>query len=380
MSAFWLSLHVAYQCRDTGVCCTAGWPVPVGHAEASAIDDAVARGALGCRDGRADWLVPHADAPPDAAGLFRRTSDGACVFHRAGACGCTVHRSLGHAALPATCQHFPRVCLVDDRGVHVTLSHACPTAAAMLVAHEGPVAIVEGPPPVPSRLVPEGLDARDAIPPLLSPRVAMDLPGLAAWEAHAVARLAGPAASGQVDASVSRLLDEAATLARWTPQSGTTLVEAVAGLPEVSWSPRPALADGVWERADAVRAACPEAWSWPAWDDSVREADRLHVGPAWADSAPVVRRFLAAHAFASWAAWQGIGPLAVAGSVVLARDVLRAEAARATARDGGPLDAARLRRAVQEADRLLRHHADPRPLAALASRVASRLVAEGRVS
>ena len=91
------------------------------------------------------------------AGTFRLADD-ACVFHvprqstprrpRA-ARHCAVHATLGHDALPASCQHFPRVCLVDARGVRVALSHFCPTAAAMLVDDARPVTIVRGPPAVP---------------------------------------------------------------------------------------------------------------------------------------------------------------------------------------------------------------------------------------
>ena len=103
-----------------------------------------------------------------------------------------MHATLGHEALPSSCQHFPRVCLVDTRGVRVALSHFCPTAAAMLVDATHPVAIVRGPEAVPGVGVPEGLDARDVLPPSLSDRVLMDLDALTAWEAHIVQALAGP--------------------------------------------------------------------------------------------------------------------------------------------------------------------------------------------
>lgn len=46
------------------------------------------------------------------------------------------------------------------------MSHFCPTAAALLFDERGPIAIVEGPPPVPGLEIPEGLDARESLPPL----------------------------------------------------------------------------------------------------------------------------------------------------------------------------------------------------------------------
>ena len=85
-------------------------------------------------------------------------ANGHCVFHGDGGCG--IHR-----ARPASCAHFPYVCLVDSRGVRVTLSHYCPTAASLLFAHEGPIEIVEGPSPVAGFDIPEGLDARESLPP-----------------------------------------------------------------------------------------------------------------------------------------------------------------------------------------------------------------------
>ncbi len=75
------------------------------------------------------------------------------------------------------------MCLIDARGVRVSLSHYCPTAAAMIFDDDGPVTIVDGPPAVPGRAVPEGLDARAALPPRLTDRVLTDLEGLTAWEA-----------------------------------------------------------------------------------------------------------------------------------------------------------------------------------------------------
>lgn len=377
MAAFWLNLHVSYQCRDSGVCCTAGWPVPVGRQEAPAIDRAVRAGAVRCVDASPLWLETQVGAPDSEAGVFRRTPTGACVFHRGGTQGCAVHASLGHAALPATCQHFPRVCLIDDRGIHVTLSHACPTAAALLFTQTDPIRTVEGPPPVPSRAVPEGLDVREAVPPLLSPRVAMDLASYAAWEARAVRVLAGEdaVADGGAEQAVAQLVSEAVALATWRPGGRRTLRAAV-DAPEAGRVPAPeTLTRGRWARLDAVRAACPAAWPWPAWPPGTAHVDAACVAPHWAAWAPVVRRFLAAHAFASWAAWHGTGPRAVAGSLVLALDVLRAEAARAVARDGAPLDAVRLTVAVREADRLLRHHADPRALARLADETAAAIAA-----
>lgn len=110
-----------------------------------------------------DWL--------DAGDMLPRDADGGCVFHH-GRCAVYEHR-------PLSCMHFPYVCTIDPRGVHVTLSHYCPTAAALLFEHQGPIEVVEGPSPVPLLEIPEGLDAREALPPI---DTRSDRPRLLSWE------------------------------------------------------------------------------------------------------------------------------------------------------------------------------------------------------
>jgi Fe-S-cluster containining protein len=149
MRYFWLNFHLPYACRHSGACCTAGWTIPVEPERAVLIN-------------RGDWL--------DDCGTLPRDASGACVFHD-GQCTIYEHR-------PMSCVHFPYVCMIDPRGVHVTLSHYCPTAAALLFEHDGPIEVVEGPSPVPVD-IPEGLDARESLPPV-DTRSAK--PRLLSWE------------------------------------------------------------------------------------------------------------------------------------------------------------------------------------------------------
>ena len=137
MTFFWLNFHLPYRCRHSGACCTAGWPIPVEAARARLIKSG-------------EWLAE--------GGVLPLTAGGACIFHGEG-CGVYENR-------PLSCVHFPYVCMIDPRGVHVTLSHYCPTAASMLFEHHGRIEIVEGPSPVPMLEIPEGLDARESLPPL----------------------------------------------------------------------------------------------------------------------------------------------------------------------------------------------------------------------
>ena len=150
MKFFWLNFHLPYACRHSGACCTAGWPIPVEPERAVLIKPG-------------EWL--------DAGDTLPRDENGACVFHQD---RCTVYEHR-----PLSCVHFPYVCMIDPRGVHVTLSHYCPTAAALLFEHDGPIEVVEGPSPVPLLEIPEGLDAREALPPV---DTRSEKPRLLSWE------------------------------------------------------------------------------------------------------------------------------------------------------------------------------------------------------
>lgn len=336
-------------------------------------------GRLATVDASVVWLRETAEAPDGMAGTFRLVDD-ACVFHVPAAAPdgsvpparhCAVHATLGHDALPASCQHFPRLCLADDRGVRVSLSHFCPTAAAMLVDTEGPVTIVPGPAAVPGTRVPEGLDAREALPPRLHDRVLMDLDAFTAWEAHVVAALAGPVAwPGPVEQVLARLAAQAAGLSRWAP-GGLPLLAVVDALSYDA--ERPAAGDAAaWTPTEAYaigRAASPPAWPWPGLPAALAASDDTWVAPCWHEVAPVVRRYLAARAFGAWIAYQANGVRALVSWLALAHAVLRVECARACAEAGVPLDRERLLMGLRQADLLLVHYADGAVLAdALARR------------
>lgn len=280
MRFFWLNFHLDYACKHSGACCSAGWPIPVQSDRASQLQQITSR---------ADWLLRGTEASDDVAGTLAVEPDGRCVFH--GDRGCGVY-----AARPSSCAHFPYLCLIDHRGVHVTLSHYCPTAASMLFGHQGPIEIVEGPPPPTGLAIPEGLDARESLPPLASPNRLMSFDEFAAWEAYAV---------GTVGAHMA--LDVA----------------------------------------------------WPEAPHSLGDVCRRLVAPAWPAFAPVITRYLAAKAFASWAAYlDDDGTAAVLKGVDAARAALQVEAARQCARAERMLDAQLLKAAIRQSDLLLVHSTD----------------------
>lgn len=231
-------------------------------------------------------------------------ANGHCVFHGAGGCGV-------HAARPASCAHFPYVCLIDQRGVHVTLSHYCPTAATLLFEDHGPIAIVEGVPPVAGLEVPEGLDARESLPPLESPGRLMTFDRFSAWE-----------------------------------------------LEEVGKAPRIPPMDAVAALFEQARFAVPAPFSWPEAPSGLEQQWEALVAPAWPAFAAVVQRYRAAKVFASWAAYTADGLDAVLRVADIADAVLRVEAVRQSVAAGRRLDGELLKQAVRQSDLLIVHYAD----------------------
>lgn len=338
----------------------------------SAIDEAVVRGRVWTVDGRPNWLDDTAGSPADVAGTFRQI-DGGCVFHAPAAPmtvsatardrSCAIHAGLGHSALPSSCQHFPRVCLIDDRGVRVSLSHYCPTAASMLVDGDGPVTVVAGPPAVPGRGVPEGLDARDGLPPRLSEEVLTDLDGAARWERHVIATLAGTTCEPTVERALARLTADARRLAAWRPAANTPLADAVA---DVAAHPAVDLDDvagslgdpSTWPAWFAIAAeTCQDAWSVEA-PANVAHLDARYVASHCAAHAGPVGRYLAAKAFGSWIAYQADAAVTLVRWLTLCHAVLRVECARACGAAGRPLDRDLLVQAIRQADLLLVHYGD----------------------
>lgn len=198
--ARFLSVHVDYACRHRGACCSAGWAIPV---EPDLLPT-----------WRPEW---RRRIEPDGA----LDTSGGCALREG--TRCAVHRDLGPEALPAACRHFPRVCLRDLRGISVTLSCFCPTAAELLFREDVPIAIVEGPHPVPLGTPVEGLDARGA--------THVDLDALTAWETQtldALERDAHPRFRGEPRAVRAWLAARA--FASWAPFLADGIPSAVEDL------------------------------------------------------------------------------------------------------------------------------------------------------
>ncbi len=356
-----LSIHADYACRQTGVCCSSGWDVPVEPAVEDRLRTALRDGTLRVPDGSGPPFRAVPGLPDGARVVFGHDGPGRCVFLETGRT-CAVHRQLGPDHLAAACRDFPRVVTLSPLGVSITLSHYCPTAAGLLFREDVPLAIRDDPPAFPPSRPYEGLDARETLPPLLRPGVLMDWESHERWEGWAISVLSGAGCTAEEGvATLSRAAEEARG---WTPAAGAFVPFFERGLaaPRVVDPAWPGFAECLQAWRDAA-AAVPAPGLVPSAPEGLDEADARWVRPAWPGLAPPVRRYLAARAFASWCALQGQGLRTTVHAVRAALLVLRVEAARVCARAGRALDAERLREAIRAADLLLVHLTSPDGLA-----------------
>jgi len=297
-----LSVHAAYGCRERGACCTAGWPIPIEAESWTELRRAMAAGVLA-----PPGLKPRGSIDAGSVGRWRPGPSGpgmpvllpivnnACVFHHeTGEARCALHRTLGHAALPLACRQFPRVSVIDPRGVSITLSHYCPTAAALLDTGV-PVSIVERPAAFPGDGEYVGLDVQDALPPALRPDMLMDWESWWVLESEAIALIAS-----QRDAqeAITRLFVAVELVRTWSPGAEPLNGRVRAAFDIAGAGPAPVVACRTFaEVAADVIEAVPIDFRGQA------EAALACRTSTTAPGAHVA--FLAAHTFASWPAHLG---------------------------------------------------------------------------
>jgi len=348
-----LAMHAGYRCRHAGVCCTEDWAIPVDADRHAHLTRALETRRLQPELPAAAWFERAGQSPADDPVVVGRVGSSCAFFEPARGRLCAIHRQLGHDALPVACQHFPRVVVLDPRGLFVSLSHVCPTAGRLLTSevagtfhlvHEGDV-LVPG-------LEWAGLDAREALPPQISDGVLWDWEGLTAWE-----RLVLTALERQMpEPAIAGALSAALTLEGWRPGSGHSLSDAVAAaFAAPSDSRLPLDIDELDARA---RNAAPESGRHPAAPPDRQRVDQALVAPAWDGLATLVSRYLAARVIASAVQHHSTRAGMLAGWLATAYSVLRTEAARHAAVAARRLDAELLVAAAADADRLLVHRID----------------------
>ncbi len=300
MPAFCLSLHAAYRCRHAGACCRT-WTVP---AEDHVLVVVGAHG-LGRPHTAGDLFLRRAPDEGPQTWNVARDAAGECVFldNERGRL-CLIHEAAGPDALPSACRHFPRIILRDGRGSFISLSHFCPTAAGLLL-HADPLTIVEARPPLRLEDPVEGLDATDALPPLVRPGILTDLDGYAAWERAGLTCLgdAGLTWSEALD----RMADATERVRVWRPgtRSLREHVEAAFDAADSRSGADPGAQARTMDRIAAI--APPDVWLDLAPIDRFEERWAERVAPAFPPFDRAMKNYLAARLFGAWIAYQGRG-------------------------------------------------------------------------
>jgi len=355
-----LGFHADYRCRSTGACCSSGWEIPVAPPAEARLRAALASGALRVDAPGVPLFRSRRELPDGARVVFGLDAHGRCAFLEPGTRLCAVHRQVGVAALPPSCRQFPRIALLTPVGTFLTLSHYCPTAAGQLFREDDVPSIAADPSAFPACEPWEGLDARQAWPPLLKPGVLLGWDGYVLWQEQAVGLLLR---GGQTpEAAVAALRLRANRACEWTASKGTLLgwLERIPDQAQptgvLDFDAAAATWRGVAARVpDSLRFAAPPLGPGDEPALAWAEAHVRLVTPQWERFAWPVRRYLAAKLFASWAAMQADGLTAWSRAVETALAVLHVEATRQCIDTSTPLDAERLGQAFRRADLLLLH-------------------------
>ena len=295
--------------------------------------------------------MSSSEGPTGCSSVLRRTPSGDCWFRDETRHDCSIHRLFGEIELPSACRHFPRIVVISDDRVAVSLSHYCPTAAAALFKEADSIRAVDFPRAFPKDRPYEGLDVRGAYSPLLRPGVILGADGLRVFERGAIRLLSESDSVWDAIARISRAVEIART---WTPADGDLAdhvanafgqgVDASSVTPEFE-DPRPVL-------AAAVAGPPPGSARLPG--GPLLEA----VFGARVDAA--LRRYLAARLFAAWIVHQSED---LATLVAYLRLCLSTVFLFAQSRPDLTDEIERYREAVRSSDLWILHFADPEKLA-----------------
>ena len=367
MSATCLSIHAQYQCRHSGACCRT-WAVP---AEPHVIR-IVEQRRLQPFEPSEPLFVPSRKSDPHGEFVIAKDQNGRCVFfeqdahRRHGTAGsCVIHREAGVGALPTACRHFPRIFLRDCRGTFVGLSHFCPTAAGLLLDAPALATVDAGPPLMIDEPI-EGLDARDALPPLLRPDLLCDPDGYDAWERASIATFDRPDLSWQ--AAVAWIASATERARTWRP-GHETLAECMTRA--FAEDPQPvtrALSDEqlmriVWQSGDErvpLEGRPPRGFE----DLWLRQA-----ADGFAQFDRPMKNFLAARLFGNWIAYQGRGLRSVVDWIRAAGALVRHHALIRALDSGRSITTEDFLEAIRMTDLVLLHAIDTQAFARVVATV-----------
>ena len=220
----------------------------------------------------------------------------------------------------------------------------------------GAVSIVEARPPLRLELAMEGLDARDALPPLLRPGLLCDVEGYDTWER------AGLATFARTNCRYTTCLADfaAATevIRRWKP-GARTLSNCVLAV----FADKSADASIGWSHDRAIQrvarltagSAGDDLTSIPHFEEQWNERAGANEID-WFDLA--MKNYLAARLFGNWVAYQGQGLRSIVEWLRTCASVVRHFVWQRLSASGRPLDHSVFIESVRSADLLLLHVLD----------------------
>lgn len=350
VAAFCLDIHARYQCRHAGACCQ-NWSVPVEPSVVEIVNRRQLR-----RPGVDGALFVGSAYPHDSRDRIARDTRGDCVFFdRDAGRLCVIHRDAGVEALPSACRHFPRQVLHDARGTLISLSHFCPTGAAMLLTPL-PLATVLAQPPLCLTSPMEGLDASDALPPLLRPGLLCDIDGYDAWERAGIDTFARTDLAS--DACIDVVAAATEVIHHWRPGDGP-LLERVSVAFSRAHPGEGADCDSHARAIETVaRLTAGRVGNALAPVESFDEKWQRHVGAQFEQFDHGMRNYLAARLFANWIAYQGRGLRTIVEWLRTCASVVRHQLLQRVLDTGSPPAIDDFIEAVRSADLLLLHVVD----------------------
>jgi hypothetical protein len=169
---------------------------------------------------------------------------------------------------------------------------------------------------------------------------------------------------------LATLARDAASLGRWRPGGGVTLVDAIGQLPrDFVDGTAPGTLDASLGCFQEAMSAVPDEFRPEPDEDRLGEAFAAYVRAAWSHFHAPLNRYIAAKAFATWTAYQGRGLATIVRGIDAAVALVRVEAARQCRDADRTLDAELLLEAFRAADFILNHLAVGEDLAHNWSRV-----------
>lgn len=338
-----LALHAGYGCRHRGVCCTEPWAIPVDDVRRGRLVSALSRGSLRPSHTTSAFFEAAEGIDADSNVVVGRTGRDCVFFEQDQGRLCAIHRDVGHDVLPVACQHFPRVVVVDPRGVTLSLSHVCPTAGELLVADVNPWnRIVHHGRVVTEGMQWAGLDARESLPPQVHASLLWDWDSMTAFEEGALDVLGGMSP----ERALGAIADVANELAR---HEGRELRPRVLDAFDRVRTAQPLVPDVL--GLTALAEGCARDGSLV--DAAPGDVDLTATAAPWASVAAPVSRYLAARLIASAVPYHALDVRVWSGWLQAAYSVLRSAFARRVTAAGS--SHAALQAAAADADRLLVH-------------------------